>query len=151
MKPLIVLLAVFVISILTIRLLTQKYDLLLSARIGMCVMLFFTAIGHFTFTKGMTMMIPSIIPLKTEIIYLTGVLEILLGIGLLIPSLRVYSAWVLVIFFILLLPANINAAIKYIDYQKGTFEGNGISYLWFRVPLQILFIVWTYLSSIKIW
>ncbi len=151
MKPLIVLIAVFLILILAIKLLTQKYDLLLSARIGLCAMLFFTAIGHFAFTKGMTMMIPSVIPLKTEIVYLTGVLEILLGIGLIIPSFRAYSAWVLIIFFILLLPANINAAVKHIDYQRGTFDGNGVTYLWFRVPLQILFIFWTYLSSIKKW
>ncbi|WP_341899911.1 hypothetical protein [Fluviicola taffensis] len=151
MKPFIVLIAVFFISILSIRLLTQKHDLLLSARIGMCAMLFFTAIGHFAFTKGMTMMIPSGIPLKTEIVYLTGVLEILLGIGLIIPGFKVYSAWVLILFFIVLLPANINAAVKHIDYQKGTFDGNGLAYLWFRVPLQIVFIFWTYLSSLKNW
>jgi uncharacterized membrane protein len=55
----------------------------------------------------------------------------------------------LIVFFVLLLPANINAAIKHIDYQKGTFEGQGLNYLWFRIPLQILFIVWTYMSAIK--
>jgi uncharacterized membrane protein len=151
MKPLIVLLSVFLISFFIIKLATQKYDLFLSARIGMCAMLFFTAIGHFAFTKGMAMMIPPVFPLKTEIIYLTGVLEILLGLGLLIPSARVYAGWFLIGFFILLLPANIYAAIKHIDYQKGTYDGKGISYLWFRVPLQIVFIAWTYLSSLKIW
>lgn len=150
MKPLILLLAVFVLSILGIRLITHQYDLLLAARISMCAMLFFTAIGHFIFTKGMAMMIPSIVPLKTEITYLTGVLEILLGIALLIPSLRIYAGWSLVVFFILLLPANIYAAINRIDYQKGTFDGSGLSYLWFRVPLQMLFIVWVYLSTIKV-
>jgi uncharacterized membrane protein len=149
MKPLIVLLSIFLISIFIIKLITQKYDLFLSARIGMCAMLIFTAIGHFAFTKGMAMMIPSIIPLKTEIIYLTGLLEILLGICLLIPRLTVYTGWILIAFFIVLLPANIYAAIKHIDYQKGTFDGNGLNYLWFRIPLQVFFIVWTYISSIK--
>lgn len=149
MKPLIVLLSVFLLAIFVIKLLTLKYDLPLAGRIGMCAMLFFTAMGHFVFTKGMSMMIPSIVPIKTEIVYITGVLEVLLAMGLLIPSLRVYTAWILVIFFTLLLPANIYAAIKHIDYQKGTFDGNGMSYLWFRVPLQILFIVWTYVSTIK--
>ena len=149
MKPLIVLVSVFLVSIFIIKLTTQKYDFHLSARIGMCAMLFFTAMGHFAFTKGMTMMIPPIIPLKTEIIYLTGLLEILLGICLLIPKLSIYSGWVLIAFFILLLPANIYSAIKHIDYQKGNFEGNGLNYLWFRIPLQVLFIVWTYFSSIK--
>ena len=149
MKPLIVLMIVFLVSIFIIKLITQKYDLRLSARIGMCAMLLFTAVGHFAFTKGMTMMLPPIIPFKNEIIYLTGLLEILLGICLLIPRLTVYSGWVLIAFFILLLPANIYSAIKHIDYQKGNFEGNGLNYLWFRIPLQVLFIVWTYFSSIK--
>jgi uncharacterized membrane protein len=149
MKPLLVLLSVFLLAFFAIKLLTQKYDLPLAGRIAMCAMLFFTAIGHFVFTKGMSMMIPSIVPLKTEIVYITGVLEVLLGIGLLIPSIRVYTAWVLVLFFIFLLPANIYAALKHIDYQKGTFDGSGMSYLWFRVPLQLLFVTWTYVSTIK--
>jgi uncharacterized membrane protein len=49
----------------------------------------------------------------------------------------------------LLLPANIKAAKEHIDYQKGNFEGSGLKYLWFRMPLQILFILWIYLSAIK--
>ncbi len=97
----------------------------------------------------MTMMVPSFIPYKTEIIYLTGIIEIIAAIGLLIPNFKENAAWLLILFFVLLLPANINAAIKYIDYQKGTFDGNGVNYLWFRIPLQILFILWTYMSSIK--
>lgn len=149
MKPLIVLVSVFLISIFVIKLITKEYDFYLSARIGMCAMLFFTGIGHFAFTKGMTLMIPPMIPLKTEIIYLTGLLEMILGICLLIPRLSVYSGWVLIAFFLLLLPANIYAAIKHIDYQKASFDGNGLSYLWFRIPLQILFIAWIYLSMIK--
>ena len=49
---------------------------------------------------------------------------------------------------VLALPANIYAAIKRVDYQKATFNGSGANYLWFRIPLQILFIVWMYLSCI---
>lgn len=149
MKPLIVLMGVSMITLIVIKFLTQKYDFALSARVGMCAMLFFTAMGHFVFTKGMAMMIPSIIPYKSEIIYFTGVLEIVLGICLIIPSLSAYSGWFLIFFFLLLLPANIYAALNHIDYQKANFEGQGLSYLWFRIPLQLLFIIWTYISAIK--
>ena len=149
MKPLVILLAVFVLSIFVIRFFNQKYDVVLAARIAMCAMLCFTAIGHFAFTKGMTMMLPPIIPFKTELIYFTGVVEIILGIGLLVPNWKVYSAWILIVFFVILLPANIYAAIKQVDLQKATFDGYGLSYLWFRIPLQLLFIVWVYLSSIR--
>jgi uncharacterized membrane protein len=151
MKPLIVLISVFLLSNLFIRFITNQYDFLLAARISMCAMLCFTAIAHFVFTKGMTMMIPPQIPFKIELIYITGVIEIFLGIGLLIPSLKIYAAGSTIIFLIFLLPANIYAAIKHIDYQKATFDGNGANYLWFRVPLQLLFIIWIYLSTIKTW
>ncbi|GAA4884107.1 membrane protein [Flaviramulus aquimarinus] len=113
-------------------------------------MLVFTAIGHFVFTKGMSMMIPEFIPFKEKFVYITGVFEILLAIGLLIPNLKVISGWTLIIFLLLMLPANIYASINNLNYQKGTFDGNGLAYLWFRIPLQILFIIWTYISTIRI-
>ena len=149
MKPLFVLLGAFIISLILTKLFTKAIDYALSGRIAMAVMLAFTAIGHFAFTKGMTMMLPDFIPFKTEVIYLTGVIEIIAAVGLLIPSLRVWTGWALIVFFILLLSGNIKAAIDHVDYQKATFNGNGLSYLWFRIPLQLLFIVWTYLSAIR--
>ncbi|WP_435624074.1 DoxX family protein [Flagellimonas sp.] len=149
MKPLIVLLSSFVIAIFVVKLIYKKYDFALSARIAMAIMLCFTAMGHFVYTKGMSMMIPEFIPFKISFVHLTGIFEILLAFGLLIPRLKVISGWILIIFLLLMLPANIYAAIHQVNYQKGTFDGNGLSYLWFRIPLQILFIVWTYLSSIR--
>jgi len=115
MKPLFVLIFVFGISVFAIKLTTHKYDLPLSARIAMSVMLLFTAMGHFIFTKGMAMMIPDFIPFKTEMVYMTGIIEIVAAIGLLIPGLRVLTAWLLILFFVLLLPSNIKASIKHIE------------------------------------
>ncbi len=150
MKPLAVLLSSFVIAIFVIKIVDKEYDFALAARIAMSIMLCFTAIGHFAFTKGMSMMIPQFIPFKTNLVYLTGLFEILLAIGLLVPKLKAISGWGLIIFLVLMLPANIYAAIHLVNYQKGTFDGNGISYLWFRIPLQLLFIAWTYFSAIRI-
>jgi uncharacterized membrane protein len=149
MKPLVVLLVVFVISLFTVKIVRGEYEFALSGRIALSAMLVFTSIAHFAFTKGMALMIPGTIPYKTEIVYLTGIIEVIAAIGLLIPAFRVSTAWLLILFFVALLPANIYAAIKHIDYQKATFDGSGLSYLWFRIPLQVLFIAWTYISSIK--
>ena len=149
MKPLIVLLVAFAIALITTKLVFNNFDIAFSGRIAMSIMLAFTAIAHFAFTKGMEMMIPGFIPFKKGMVYLTGVIEIFAAIGLLIPKFRVVTAWLLIVFFVLLIPANIKAAIRHIDYQKGTFDGNGTAYLWFRVPLQIVFILWTYFSAIR--
>lgn len=127
----------------------NRLDWALAGRIAMAIMLIFTAIGHFAFTDGMAMMVPDMLPFKKEIVYATGVLEVLFGICLLIPSLRVYTAWIVIAFFILMLPANIKAAIEHVDYQKATNDGPGLSYLWFRVPLQVLFVVWTYIVGVR--
>lgn len=149
MKPLLVLLSVFGISLLATKIFDGHFDFVLSGRIALPAMLVFTAMAHFAFTKGMTLMLPSFVPYKTEMVYLTGIIEIAAAAGLWIPNLRVITAWLLILFFILILPANIYAAVKHVDYQKGNSGGKGLSYLWFRVPLQILFIFWTYLSFIK--
>ena len=149
MKPLIVLLSVFAVSLFVNKILNGVYDFALSGRIAMSAMLAFTAIAHFAFTKGMAMMLPGFIPYKTATVYLTGVIEIIAAFGLFISNFRVITAWLLIAFFILILPANIYASMKQVNYQKASFDGNGLAYLWFRIPLQILFIFWTYLAAIK--
>lgn len=150
MKPLIVLLLSFIVSTFVLRIIKKEYDFALSARIAMAIMLVFTAIGHFVFTKGMAMMIPDFIPAKESLVYLTGLYEILLAVGLLIPQFKTLSGWALILFLLLMLPANIYASINNVNYQEGTFDGHGMMYLWFRIPLQVLFIVWAYISAIRI-
>jgi uncharacterized membrane protein len=78
----------------------------------------------------------------------TGIIEIVAAAGLLIHSLQQKTAFLLIAFFILILPTNINAAFRHIDYQKGTNDGKGVSYLWFRMPLQVFFIAWTWFFAI---
>jgi uncharacterized membrane protein len=149
MKPLIVLIIAFCIAFVAIKIGWRHYDFALAGRIAMSVMLLFTSLGHFKFRKGMAMMIPGFVPYKQILVYLTGVLEIIAAIALLVPRMYEATGWLLIAFFLLMLPANINAAIEHIDHEKGTYEGKGIKYLWFRVPLQIFFIAWVYLSAVQ--
>ncbi len=142
-------LAVFVLSLFIIRLTGKAYRFALSARIAMSAMLVLTAIGHFMFTKGMVMMMPQFIPFKTEMVYFTGFVEIVAAVGLLLPKIRRLTGWLLIVFFILILPVNIHAAIHHVDMATATFNGNGLNYLWYRVPLQLFFIGWIYFSAIK--
>ena len=148
MKPLFVLVGTFGIALL-ITIFTGGIDYTLSGRIAMAVMLAFTALGHFLYARGMAMMLPDAIPFRKGLVYLTGLIEVAAAIGLLIPGMETTTGWLLILFFVLMLPANIYAAIKRVDYQKATYEGPGRNYLWFRVPLQVLFILWTYFSAIK--
>jgi uncharacterized membrane protein len=149
MKPLLILIITFVLSFLAILLFTGKYDFSLAGRISMCVMLISTGIAHFIYTDGMTMMLPEFIPFRKLLVYVTGIMEIIASVALLIPSWQFAAAIFLIAFFVVLLPANIYAAYNHINYEKATYDGDGLNYLWFRVPLQVLFIVWIYLSAIR--
>ena len=150
MKPLILLIVVFCISALATHFYHDKADLVFSGNMSMFIMLVLTAIGHFKFTAGMTMMMPTYIPFKKELIYATGIFEIFLGIALLFPALRQIAGIALIVLLVLMLPANINAAAKHINLEKATNDGPGLRYLWFRIPLQFFFIAWVIYFSIKI-
>jgi uncharacterized membrane protein len=149
MKPLIVLLIAFLISGIVFKLTKKSVNYQLCGRIAMTFMLIFTAIGHFVYSKGMTAMIPDFFPNKELIVVFTGILEIVFAIGLLIPRYQRMTGWLLIIFFSLVLPANIKASIHNINYQTGNLDGSGLNYLWFRIPLQIFFIIWVYISTLK--
>ena len=147
MKPLFVLLVSFGIAMVATKIFTHHIDFASAARIAMSVMLLFTASGHFAFPRGMMIMLPAFIPFRLGLVYITGIIEVMAAIGLQIESLRNPTAILLIIFFILVLPANIYAAAKNINYQTGKEDGKGFNYLWFRIPLQILFIIWTWMST----
>lgn len=148
METLIVLFGTFIIALLVIRLITKRTEISQAGRIAMAAMLILTATGHFLFTKGMAMMI-SFLPYATAIVYLTAIIELIAAVGLLIPKTRLLTGRLLILFFIVLLPANIYAACHNINLQSANYSGEGTSYLWFRIPLQLLFIVWVYFFSIR--
>jgi uncharacterized membrane protein len=147
MKPLIVLILVFFMSVLATHFFSGT-NITTSGNFAMFVMLLFTAIGHFKFTQGMIMMMPPVIPWKKEVVYATGFLEILLGTGLLFPGVRQAAGVALIIMFMVMLPANINGTIKRINLEKGSYDGPGTKYLWFRIPLQFFFIAWVFYFAI---
>jgi uncharacterized membrane protein len=144
MKPLLVLLVAFGLALAATKLLGGQVNYLLAGNVAMAVMLFFTGVAHIPYVRGMAQMLPAWLPAKNAWVYGTGLLEVAGGVGLLLPALRPLAATCLLVFFVLILPANIISARKHLDYQRGTLTGPGPGYLWFRVPLQLLFLGWTW-------
>ena len=149
MKPLFVLLIVYVAILAFGSHTTFDKGNVFAGNIAMSVMLLFTAIGHFKFKTSMAAMIPLFIPRKVEIVIVTGILEILFAIGLGIESTRYYTGIALILFLIAVLPANIYAAKNKINYENLYKTGPGIKYLWFRIPFQLFLIAWVWYFSIR--
>lgn len=116
-------------------------------RISLAIMLLFTGTAHFYKTSEMVQMMPDFLPYKTEIVYLTGVLEILGAVGLVIERTAKLTSIALILFFLAVLPANIIGSMKQV--QLGGME-NGPAYLYFRIPFQILLIWWAYYFGIRL-
>lgn len=149
MKPLILLIGVFGAVLLIRKFFGYSFDLPFAGRIAFASMLLFTALGHFLFPTGMAAMIPNFVPSKLMVVYITGLLEILFAIGILIPSFQKQTGWMLLLFLVLVLPANVKAALEHIHYESGTSTGPGPVYLWFRIPMQLFLMLWVYLSCLR--
>ncbi|MFN2393328.1 MAG: DoxX family protein [Pyrinomonadaceae bacterium] len=148
MAPLIFLLTTFILLYAVNRFfLKGQLSPSFIGRAALAVMLIVTGITHFTGTDLMVEMMPDFLPYKKDIVYLTGILELLAVVGLLINKTSKLTVVMLIIYFIAVLPANIIGSLKQVNL--GGME-SGAVYLWFRVPLQIFFIFWTYYFGIRL-
>jgi uncharacterized membrane protein len=147
MAPLIFLLGTFALLYLINRfLLGRRLGLSFIGRAAMAVMLIVTGITHFTNTQQFVDIMPDFMPAKREIVYFTGVCELLAVIGLIWNRTSRLASILLIIFFVLVLPANIAGSLKAV--QLGGME-YGAWYLLFRIPLQIFFIWWVWYFGIR--
>ena len=147
MAPLIILLSSFsLLWLVNNFLLGKRLSISFIGRLSLAIMLLFTGAAHFFKTAVMVESMPDFLSYKVELVYLTGVLELLGAIGLLLPATARISAVALILFFIAILPANIIGSMKHVAF--GGME-NGPVYLFFRIPLQAFFIGWAYYFGIR--
>ncbi len=116
-----------------------------SGRLALTGMFIFTGITHFTTLRHYYVaMIPEPLPKQLMIIYLTGMLEILGGIGLAYSRTAKLAGGCLIVLLLLLFPANINAAVNEIS-----FGGAPPTSLWLRLPIQVFFLFAIWWTSVR--
>ena len=101
--------------------------------------LFFINVGvdHFINPDFYLNIMPDYLPFHAEAVYLSGFFEILGGIVVLIPKLRALARWGLISLLIAVFPANI-----YMAMNPNLFPEFSLALLYFRLPLQFVFIFW---------
>ena len=115
-----------------------KYDLKLLSIIIMGLFYISVGVNHFTDPYWFLQIVPPYLPYKIELVYISGFLEIVLGVMLLIPKTRVYAGWGLIMLLIAVYPANI-----YLAFNETPQIALGIAPFmasWVRLPLQFVFI-----------
>lgn len=114
-----------------------------SARYALSVMFLFTATAHFNRMRhDLARMIPPRFPKPLVIVYVTGVLELLGSIGLLLVRFRSLTGICLILLLGGMFLANIHAARSGV-----TLRGKAATPLWLRTPMQILFVALLWWST----
>ena len=95
--------------------------------------------NHFLNPRFYLQIMPPYLPFPLELVWLSGLLEALGGVLLLIPATRSVGAWVLIATFVLVFPANLHMALNTAQYSSIPAW-----LLWGRLLLQAGLIWWAY-------
>lgn len=101
-------------------------------------------VNHFLNPGFYLSIMPPYLPWHRELVAVSGVIEILLGIAVVIPISRTLAGWMLVAMLIAFMPVHIHMAINPDQFPK--FEPWKIL---LRLPLQALLIAWVYWTAIE--
>ena len=99
-------------------------------------------IKHFTNVDWYMKIMRPYLPYHKELVYLSGVFEIILGIMLVFEKTRFLSGWGLILLLIAVFPANI-----YLAQTNGAVMNLSPALAWGRLPFQAVFIAIAYWHS----
>lgn len=112
-------------------------------RLLLALLVIFAGTMHFLRSDIFVAIVPDYLPAHLALVYISGVCEILGGIGLLIPKVQRAAAWGLLALFIAVFPANVHMAIHQIPFNGVVYPVFG----WVRLPLQAVLIYWAYVMT----
>lgn len=118
-------------------------SLRLVGRVVLAAILVFAGIGHFRSTAEFTAQVPPWIPAAEAVVYISGVIEILLGLALLaLPRQRVLLGWIVAGFFVVIFPGNISQFLTQTDAFGLDSDAARFIRLLFQ-PLLVLLALWS--------
>jgi uncharacterized membrane protein len=101
--------------------------------------------NHFWNPDFYVAIMPPYLPWHLELVWISGVFEILGGIGVLFPHpLRRIAAWGLVALLVAVFPANLHVALNQVE-MPGLSSTPLLA--WIRLPFQLVFIAWVLWST----
>lgn len=110
--------------------------------IGLSVLFVAAGLNHFVNLDFYLPMMPVYLPAHRELILLSGALEILGGLAVLIRAWRPMAGWALILIMIGVFPANLHMALNPAD-----FPDVPIWFLYVRLPLQGVLIWWAWRAT----
>lgn len=114
-------------------------------RYVMAVLYVIAGAMHFLVPEVYVQIVPPVLPGPLTLVYLSGIAEIALGLGVLHPRTRRLAAWGLIGLLIAIFPANVYMATSGVVIE-GTPGGGDPSEIvrWGRLPLQVILVAWAW-------
>jgi uncharacterized membrane protein len=108
--------------------------------------LFYLAAGtlHFLRPRIYEAIMPRALPAKRELVYASGLAEMVGGAGVLHPATRRAAGWWLIATLIAIFPANVQMAL-----HADRYRAIPAPLLWLRLPLQALLIAWAWRVAVQ--
>lgn len=106
----------------------------------------FAGVMHFVAPDAYERVVPPQFPQRRALVYISGVAEVVLGVGVLLRRTRRRSAWGLVALLAAVFPANVYMATNETlnDVIPDRLEGVARVAAWVRLPLQGLLMLWAW-------
>lgn len=100
--------------------------------------------GHFLASDAFLAQVPPWLPARLAIVYVSGVVELVLGAALLVVrQQRVIVGWIVAAFFVVILPGNISQAVT----GTSAFGLETDAARWGRLAFQPVLVVWALWST----
>jgi uncharacterized membrane protein len=106
-------------------------------RIILSVVMVAIGLAHFATPGDFVRIVPAWLPHPWALVMVSGVFEVLGGIGLAVPRTRRAAALGLVLLYVAVFPANVNMAVHRIALDATPLPDWA---LWLRLPFQVAFI-----------
>ena len=111
--------------------------------LGLAALVFVGAgVMHFVRPAFFVAIVPPFLPAPLALVYVSGVFELLGGVGLLIPRARRWAAYGLIALLIAVFPANIYMAVEAERFAAELKVSPAA--LFVRLPIQLVLIAWVY-------
>jgi uncharacterized membrane protein len=98
---------------------------------------------HFVVPELYVQIVPPVLPAPLALVYLSGIAEIAVGVGVLLPRTRRYAAWATVAVLLAVFPANVYMATHGVVVEGLPGGGDPSGFVrWGRLPLQGVLVLW---------
>ena len=114
----------------------------------MGVLYVFAGVMHFVVPELYVQIVPPVLPGRLALVYVSGLAEVVLGIGLFFERTRRIAAWGIITLLVAIFPANVYMAVSGVVIEGVQFGSAVVdpspAVRWGRLPIQAVLVAWAW-------